>query len=93
MSSAGGTSPRWRGDSKEMFYAARDNRLMAVAAEEHDGVLAPGTPRVLFEARPVGPRSFYAVSPDGQRFLVNSLQGDGRSSITLVQNWNAAVNP
>jgi len=66
---------------------------MAVATEEHEGVLTPGTPRALFDARPVGPRSFYAVSPDGQRFLVNSLQGDGRSSITLVQNWSAALNP
>ena len=93
VSSAGGTSPRWRGDGKEIFYASRDNRLMAVATEEHEGVLTPGTPRALFEARPVGPRSFYAVSPDGQRFLVNSLQGDGRSSITLVQNWSAALNP
>jgi len=60
---------------------------------EKDGALVPGTPHPLFEARPVGPRSFFAVSPDGQRFLVNSLQGDGRSSITLVQNWSAAPNP
>ena len=93
VSSLGGTMPRWRGDAKEIFYASRDNRLMAVAVGEKDGALVPGTPHPLFEARPVGPRSFFAVSPDGQRFLVNSLQGDGRSSITLVQNWSAAPNP
>jgi Tol biopolymer transport system component len=93
VSSLGGTIPRWRADSKEIFYASRDNRLMAVEAEAHDGGLEVGAPRALFEARPVGPRAFYAVSPDGQRFLVNSLQGDGPASITLVQNWSAALAP
>jgi eukaryotic-like serine/threonine-protein kinase len=93
VSSLGGTLPRWRADSKEIFYASRDNRLMAVAAEARDGGLDVGTPRALFEARPVGPRAFYAVSPDGQRFLVNTLQGDGPASITLVQNWSGALAP
>ncbi len=93
VSSTGGSLPRWRADSREIFYAGRDNRLMAVAVEAPGAELMAGPPRPLFEARPVGPRSFYAVSPDAQRFLVNSLQGGGQSSITVVQNWSTALKP
>ena len=53
-----------------------------------------GTPRALFEARPVGTRAFYDVVGDGTRFLVNSVRGESTSpSISLVQNWTAAVKP
>ena len=94
MSSAGGNLPRWRRDGKELFYAARDNRLMAVAVDEDKSTLDVGSARALFEIRPVGPRTFFDVSPDGRRFLVNSLRSESlSSSITLVQNWNAAARP
>jgi Tol biopolymer transport system component len=94
VSSAGGTQPRWRNDGKELFYAARDNKLMAVSVEGHGSAFEVGPARQLFEARPVGPRSFYDVTPDGQRFLVNSLRNEGlSSSITIVQNWSTAPTP
>jgi Tol biopolymer transport system component len=94
VSSAGGSQSRWRNDGKELFYAARDNKLMAVSVEGRASGLDVGPPRPLFEARPVGPRSFYDVTPDGQRFLVNSLRSEGlSSSITVVQNWSAAQKP
>ena len=94
VSSTGGGLSRWRSDGKELFYAARDNRLMAVTVEGHGSGLEISPPRPLFEARAVGPRSFYDVSPDGQRFLVNWLGSEGvSSSITIVQNWSAALNP
>ncbi|PWT80415.1 MAG: hypothetical protein C5B57_12315, partial [Blastocatellia bacterium] len=94
VSSSGGNLSRWRNDGKELFYAARDNKVMAVTVDGHQSGLALGPPRPLFEARPVGPRSFYDVSPDGQRFLVNSLRNEGLStSIAIVQNWDAALKP
>src|SRR5262249_15622289 len=93
VSTAGGTQPRWRRDGKELFYAGRDNRLMAVTIEATANDLKIGEPQPLFEARPVGARSFYDVSPDG-RFLVNVVRADSASpSITLVQNWTAALKP
>src|SRR4030095_9175098 len=93
VSTAGGTQPRWRHDSKELYYAGRDNRLMAVRVEGEGTALEINTPEPLFEARQVGSRSFYDVSADG-RFLVNTLRGDSTSpSITLGQNWPAALKP
>lgn len=93
VSITGGSLPRWRADGKELFYAGRDNRLMAVPVAVTPDGFDVGPARPLFDARPVGPRAFYAVSPDGQRFLVNSVRGDAQSSITVVQNWRAAVRP
>jgi hypothetical protein len=94
VSSAGGTLPRWTGDSREILYASRDNRLMSVPLEPSDSGLEVGAARALFDARPVAPRSFFAVRPDGQRLLVNALQGDSRLlSVTVVQNWSAAPAP
>jgi Tol biopolymer transport system component len=91
ISSAGGNLPRWRGDGREVFYASRDNRLMAVTVSRRGAELDVGAPRALFAARPVGPGSFYDASPDGSRFLVNTLrEGSAASSIAILQNWDAA---
>jgi len=94
LSNAGGNLPQWRRDGQEVYYAGRDNRLMAVAIKDRGTGLDVGAPRALFEARPVGPRSFFAVAPDGQRFLVNSRRSDSlSSSITILQNWTALTPP
>jgi hypothetical protein len=50
----------------------------------------------LFEMRPsIGQGSFFDVSPDGQRFLVNSIPGSAADQtpapITLVVNWTSAL--
>ena len=94
LSNAGGSLPQWRGDGREVFYAGRDNRLMAVSLEVRGSELQVGAPQALFDVRPVGPRSFFDVMPDGQRFLVNSRRTDSlSSSITLLQNWTSLTPP
>jgi hypothetical protein len=51
-----------------------------------------GTVRPLFNARPGGPNYVYDVTPDGQRFLVNTLVDEAASApITLVVNWPALL--
>ena len=46
--------------------------------------------RLLIETRPTGPVYVYAVTADGQRFLVNTAVEQKTSSpITLVINWTA----
>ena len=53
----------------------------------------PSSPVALFATRIPGGaiqgafRQQYAVSPDGQRFLINSLIAGAASPITLVLNW------
>jgi hypothetical protein len=88
--------PVWRRDGKELFYLTLDRKLMAVTV---NGVVGPqrrfeaGTPQALFALTlpqfVAGRHSaLYAASPDGQRFLVNSVVESSRGeSLTLVVNW------
>ena len=92
ISTAGGTFPRWRRDGKELFYIAADRKLMAVAVQADSAVQA-GQPQALFEPRIFGiPVVPYAVSADGQRFLVNTQTEETNSSpLTVVLNWTAEL--
>ena len=88
ISTEGGAEPSWNPNGKELFYL-RGDKLMAVDVKTETGRFEPGTPRVLFEA-PVGNalRNVYVVSPDGQKFLVNTrYQATNVLPMTLVLNW------
>jgi serine/threonine protein kinase/Tol biopolymer transport system component len=89
-SRAGGSEPRWRGDGKELFFLAPDNKLMAVEVNAKEFTLEIGNAQLLFEVHPAtSPGSHYDVTGDGKRFLVDS-SGEGSSApITLVINWTA----
>ena len=94
ISTNGGAQVRWRPDGDELFYIALDGRLMAAPFQlSSDGqAVEPGTPVSLFGTRIPGGalqggfRQQYVVSPDGQRFLINSLV-PVTSPITLILNW------
>lgn len=92
ISSGGGTEPRWRADGKELFYLAADGRLMAAAVKEGPPFEAAAA-EVLFQThqreRIASTDIFsYDVSPDGQRFLVNTDSGETTSSpLNLVLHW------
>jgi serine/threonine protein kinase len=94
ISAGGGTHPRWRRDGKELFYFAPDRRIMAVVVKTGDTFEA-GKPQVLFEARDAVvyySRYPYAVTPDGQRFLINTSVGEAVDApITVVLNWTAGL--
>ena len=86
ISSAGGTQPQWRRDGKELFYISTDGKLVAVPTAL-GARIEVGTPQALFS----GVESTdYAVSRDGQRFLMNLAAG-GESAdarfLTVVLNW------
>jgi serine/threonine protein kinase len=94
ISLAGGTSPRWRADGREAYYTSRDNRLMAVKLTPRGNRLEVDEARPLFDVRPVSRGYYYAPSANGERFLINTLRDAGiASSLTLVQNWRAALQP
>ena len=98
VSSGGGVQPRWRHDGKELFYIAPDGKLMAVDVKTAHRFEA-GIPHALFDSRMWVPTANfvfrYDVTPDGQRFLVNTAkQGDAAAApeaITVVLNWMAGV--
>lgn len=85
-----GAQPRWRSDGRELFYIGPDRRLMVVdikpGPQFHVGV-----PKPLFETRVptiTDFRNHYAVTADGQRFLVNSMtEQRGSTPIDVVKNW------
>lgn len=90
----GGADPRWRRDGKELFFISADRKLMAVEIKPGKDFDA-GVPRPLFDLRVSGlvdVRSHYAVTADGQRFLVNTVDEVAASSaITVVLNWTAGL--
>jgi Tol biopolymer transport system component len=99
VSTNGGHMPRWRGDGKELFYLAPDGNLMAVAVKLSPHFEAE-LPKALFTTRVLsgantGLGTFrYAVTPDGNRFLINTQTQSSEanaSPITVVLNWTAGL--
>jgi hypothetical protein len=92
ISTSGGSQPRWRQDGKELFYIAGDRKLMAVDVKL-GAMLEAGVPKTLFAARILtltAYRNHYAVTADGQRFLINSMIEEiGTGPISVVVNWTA----
>jgi hypothetical protein len=98
VSTGGGAQPRWRRDTREIFYVSLDSRIMAApVTRTPDGrTLDFGTPAPLFSVDITGGPVLlnntqqYAVSPDGQRFLIN-VSIDPTPPVTLLHNWNPGV--
>jgi Tol biopolymer transport system component len=93
VSTAGGQWPRWRRDGKEIFYLAPDHTLMSAAVNGQGSAFQVSNVRPLFGMHPrTGGRYQYDVSPDGQRFVVNTLVQQAESApMMLVVNWPAVL--
>jgi hypothetical protein len=91
VSTSGGSHPRWRLDGRELFYYAGDGKLMAAPVRSGES-FEEGAAVSLFEFR-AGPPSFfapYAVTADGQRFLINAVvETEPNAPLTVVVNWAA----
>jgi eukaryotic-like serine/threonine-protein kinase len=91
ISTEGGTEPTWNPNGRELFYPNGD-KMMAVDISTQAGFSA-GKPLVLFEGpyQPGGaPVANYAVSPDGQRFLMVKpvdQEQPAPTQINVVLNW------
>jgi Tol biopolymer transport system component len=95
VSTGGGTRPAWRSDGRELFYVARDSKLMAVPVRTTPSFSA-GTPQPLFQVRVApGPQMAHLrAAPDGQRFLaLVPVTRDAVVPATIVLNWQAALTP
>jgi len=93
VSTSGGSFPKWRRDSKELFWLDAADNMMAVDVSTTANRVLMGTPQALFHAAGVqtqqGP---YTVTADGKKFLINT--GDVKEEnqpFTLVQNWPAEI--
>jgi serine/threonine protein kinase len=95
VSTNGGAQVRWRPDGKELFYIALDGQLMAVPIQLADDPPSAevGTPVPLFPTHSGGAvqavnTASYVVSPDGLRFLMDTIVNESTvSPITVILNW------
>ena len=119
VSFTGGDWPRWRGDTKELFFHVPvapgggvpypfGGPTYAVDVNTSTGIFEPGSPReiLIFPALNVphsgGDYHPYAVSRDGQRFLVpqfvvpttsasDQINPDMYSALTVALNWTSTL--
>jgi Tol biopolymer transport system component len=96
VSRGGGSQVQWRRDGREIYYVTPDKTLMAVEVKPAGTNFAWGAPQALMQTRMTGwERSGaaccqYAVSRDGQRFLISTAT-NAAIPITVSLNWTAAL--
>ena len=91
ISAGGGIQPEWRRDGKELFFVSSTGKLMA-AEVSTDAMFSARPPQELFAVNipeTVAPYpNDYAVSADGQRFLVNTIvEQPVKPALTVILNW------
>jgi hypothetical protein len=98
VSSNGGAFPRWRADGKELFYLSKisSGKIMAVEVKTAGTAFEYGSARALFDSQyenfshpgHTGNWHTYAVSPDGQRFLIpRPVAPRSTNPINVILNW------
>jgi Tol biopolymer transport system component/predicted Ser/Thr protein kinase len=93
ISTAGGISPRWRRDGKELFYVSPDSGSVMAVAIAPPPTLTAALPVSLFDLRaPVTarrPREVgFDVTPDGRTFLFSTPPEQPQpGGIAVVLNW------
>ena len=104
ISTNGGQFPRWRRDGRELFYmgAGSLGKMISVKVNPAGATFEYGDPTELFDSgyinysHPGGTYHTYAVSADGQRFLIPRPESTGGGEtavapITVVLNWTAGL--
>jgi eukaryotic-like serine/threonine-protein kinase len=105
ISTSGGVQPRWRRDSRELFFMGgalpvgntfpADVMAVEVDTSKTD-VFRAGVPHQLFTVVPQSvtlARNSRDVTPDGQRFLVvSNPTATAVPPVTVIVNWFQALN-
>ncbi len=92
VSTAGGTSPNWAPDGRQLYYVSPEKKLMAV-----DIKLAPafaaGVPKPLFAMPASGTISTheYQVARDGRFLIAAPVEEWSAGPFTVVLDWPAAL--
>ena len=92
LSPHGGAEPHWRRDGKELFFLGADGMLMALPVS--GGNWQRGRPAALFRVSvpDLTGCGDYAVSNDGEAFVVNVFVADPIvPPIDVVSNWPALL--
>jgi tRNA A-37 threonylcarbamoyl transferase component Bud32 len=97
VSPAGGRSPRWRGDSEELFYVAQDGEAVMSRTVGPGSPVRLGPPELALASGTLAPSHIanfgdvagFEVSPDGQRFHFD-LESEV-PKLSLVLNWRSLL--
>jgi serine/threonine-protein kinase len=96
ISNGGGEFPIWSPNGRELFFRARDGRIMVADYSAKGDSFVAAKPRVWSEKKILlnrggGPFMPYALAPDGKRFAV-VLYTDGTSEQQSVLQLNFLLN-
>jgi dipeptidyl aminopeptidase/acylaminoacyl peptidase len=100
ISTSGGVQPQWRGDGRELFFLTPSLQLVAVDINANGDRLDAGVPRPLFTSRALllggalAPYRSYAVSHDGQSFLIDETAPEPmqrRDPLMVILNWTSLL--
>jgi dipeptidyl aminopeptidase/acylaminoacyl peptidase len=94
VSIAGGSYPRWGPGGRELWYRASDGRLMRVPVRMAGSSIELGPPTATLRLTdPPGVHPYpYDVAPDG-RILALVPATEGTQQLTILMNWQAALEP
>ncbi len=87
VSGNGGDRPRWRADSRELFYVRADGMIMAVSVDGTGAEFRVVGEKALFQVFQRILLQTICVTGDGERFVVNTLGGDEDEPLAVVTNW------
>ena len=92
-STTGGLYPKWRGDSKELYFINYSGNVSAVDVAGSATSVKLGAPHVLFTAILQGLNwGPYDVTRDGKKFLLNgTVSNETDTPLTLVTNWLSEI--
>ena len=91
ISRAGGLEPLWRSDGKELFYLDFDGRVMALSVTT-GLTFEVGATTTLFKTNiKPGEVNHYAVSADGQKFLVLEPERTRGEPLTILLDWTTRL--
>ena len=92
ISPNGGRNPHWRADGRELFYLDATGMMTSVSIGLNDTSPSFGLPKTLFPAGGLSVTNMYAVTRDGQRFLVNRPQNMVTTTpLTVIVNWTSTL--
>ena len=93
---SGAVQPLWRADGNELFFLKRGDQTLMAVDVERGATLQTGPVRTLFQTslNPASGVHMYAVTRDGQRFLIREPAGRNRDAIEqlyVVTNWTSLL--
>lgn len=90
----GGGQPKWRADSRELFFVTREGLLMAVAIGGDASRAEVGLPEEVFVIDWIEGPGYddYAVSADGERFLIKTAADRAETQLQIVTNWTGLLD-